>query len=121
MSLTQPIFTVPIVIPTTADYIEWSGGETVELPAGTYYWARTAAVAGSFNAILKAALEAQGGVGADWDVEIDSAAGHRAVTFRWNGGTLPTDFTFLDLDVLSPYLLGFDLSPDGGRDRLRRR
>lgn len=109
MSLTQPIFTAPIVIPATANYIEWSGGELVALPAGTYYWARTAAVAGSFNAILKAALEAQGGGGASWDVEVDSAAGHRAVTFRWNSGTLPTDFTFLNLDVLSPYLLGFDL------------
>ena len=109
MTLTQPIFLAPIVIPTTANLIQFSGGEMVSVAAGTYYWGKLGTHAGTFSAALKAGFDAADS--GSWDVELDNAVSRRALSLRWNSGALPTAITFLDLDVLSPYMLGLDPDP----------
>lgn len=109
MTLTMPIFEAPIVIPATANLIQFSGGEFVNVAAGVYYWGKDGTQAGTFCAALKAGFDAADS--GSWDVELDNAVSRRALTLRWNSGALPTAITFLDMDVLSPYMLGLDPDP----------
>lgn len=110
MTLTQPVFLAPIVIPTTGVYLQINGSVDVTLAAGTYYWARSEATSGSFNELLADALDLA--TTGTWTVGIDTAANRRVISIKQTSGSpTATSLVFTDLDVLSPYLLGFTTNP----------
>lgn len=103
--LAKPLYLMPIVIATTGDHltvVDGGGNTAVSLAAGTYYWDIDQTVAGSFNAVLSAALvSAYGGA---WEVSFDPSSW--LLTIAYTGASTPTSITFADADVLSAYDLG---------------
>lgn len=110
MSLTQPIFLLPITIPATGVYLRVNGSTDVTLAAGSYYWAQSEAQAGSLNALLADALDLA--TTGSWSVGIDTTANRRVISIKQNSGSpTATSLVFADLNTLSPYLLGLDDDP----------
>lgn len=105
MTLTNPIFLLPIVIPTTHDgageAVKLNTTTDVTLPAGTYYWSPTGA-SGSFQDMLVTALNAA--MAGTWTVTLSTTTWHLSISYT--GASTPTNLTFVDLDVLAPWMFG---------------
>ena len=119
MALTKPRFLLPIVIETAAVLIKLDGSTDVTIAAGTYWWLEDGS-ASDFLFVLDTALTAAGDT---WNVTINDTVDQDFILqFERTSGTT-TSLVFQDLDILSPYHLGFStdstattITITGGKD-----